>query len=74
MKKDKIVNSGFHKLWKEINYEKLLIIGAVFIFVLIIISLKNRQINNLNSQMKKHIKLVDENVLTSSTDLDGNIT
>ena len=24
--------------------------------------------------MKKYIKIVDENVLTSSTDLDGNIT
>ncbi|MDN5128358.1 transporter substrate-binding domain-containing protein [Aliarcobacter butzleri] len=74
-KKDKIVNNWISINYeKEINYEKLLIIGAVFIFVLIIISLKNRQINNLNSQMKKYIKLVDENVLTSSTDLDGNIT
>ena len=59
---------------KNINYEKVLIVGAVFLVIIFIISLKNRQINNLNAQMKKYIKIVDENVLTSSTDLDGNIT
>ena len=59
---------------KMVNYEKVLIAGMVFLLIIFIISLKNRQINNINSQMKKYIKIVDENVLTSSTDLDGNIT
>ena len=57
-----------------VDYEKVLIAGMVFLLIIFIISLKNRQINNINSQMKKYIKIVDENVLTSSTDLDGNIT
>ena len=59
---------------KMVDYEKVLIAGMVFLLIIFIISLKNRQINNINSQMKKYIKIVDENVLTSSTDLDGNIT
>ena len=59
---------------KMVDYEKVLIAGMVFLLIIFIIFLKNRQINNINSQMKKYIKIVDENVLTSSTDLDGNIT
>ena len=59
---------------KMVDYEKVLIAGMVFLLIIFIISLKNRQINNINSQMKKYIKIVDENVLTSSTDLYGNIT
>jgi diguanylate cyclase (GGDEF)-like protein/PAS domain S-box-containing protein len=59
---------------KMVDYEKVLIAGMVFLLIIFIIFLKNREINNINSQMKKYIKIVDENVLTSSTDLDGNIT
>ena len=73
--KDKMINNWTSINYeKNINYEKVLIVGAVFLVIIFIISLKNRQINNLNAQMKKYIKIVDENVLTSSTDLDGNIT
>ncbi|GGD50204.1 hypothetical protein GCM10012288_25190 [Malaciobacter pacificus] len=73
--KEKMLNNWISINYeKEINYEKVLIIGSVFILVLIIISFKNRQINNLNTQMKKYIDIVDKNILTSSTDLDGNIT
>jgi PAS domain S-box-containing protein len=73
--KEKMLNNWISINYeKEINYEKVLIIGSVFILVLIIVSFKNRQINNLNTQMKKYIDIVDKNILTSSTDLDGNIT
>ena len=65
---------NMNEIKKIVNYEKVLIAGMVFLLIIFIISLKNRQINNINSQMKKYIKIVDENVLTSSTDLDGNIT
>lgn len=73
--KDKMINNWTSINYeKNVNYEKILMVGAVFLVIIFIISLKNRQINNLNTQMKKYIKIVDENVLTSSTDLDGNIT
>lgn len=73
--KDKMINKWTSINYeKNINYEKILIVGAVFLVIIFIISLKNRQINNLNSQMKEYIKIVDKNILTSSTDLDGNIT
>ena len=73
--KDSINNNWISVNYEKIvNYEKVLIAGMVFLLIIFIISLKNRQINNINSQMKKYIKIVDENVLTSSTDLDGNIT
>ncbi|HRL08494.1 MAG TPA: transporter substrate-binding domain-containing protein [Aliarcobacter sp.] len=73
--KDRINNNWISVNYeKMVDYEKVLIAGMVFLLIIFIISLKNRQINNINSQMKKYIKIVDENVLTSSTDLDGNIT
>ncbi|MDN5071184.1 transporter substrate-binding domain-containing protein [Aliarcobacter butzleri] len=73
--KNKIINNWTSINYeKNINYEKILIVGIILLVIIFIISLKNRQINNLNNQMKKYIKIVDENVLTSSTDLDGNIT
>uniref|UniRef100_UPI0040471F36 ABC transporter substrate-binding protein n=3 Tax=Aliarcobacter sp. TaxID=2321116 RepID=UPI0040471F36 len=73
--KDKILNKWtFINYEKSVDYEKILIVGAVFLLIIFIILLKNRQINTINKQMKKYIKIVDENVLTSSTDLDGNIT
>ena len=73
--KDSINNNWISVNYEKIvNYQKVLIAGMVFLLIIFIISLKNRQINNINSQMKKYIKIVDENVLTSSTDLDGNIT
>ena len=73
--KDSINNNWISVNYEKIvNYEKVLIAGMVFLLIIFIIFLKNRQINNINSQMKKYIKIVDENVLTSSTDLYGNIT
>ncbi|WP_323665149.1 ABC transporter substrate-binding protein [Aliarcobacter butzleri] len=73
--KNKIINNWTSINYeKNINYEKILIVGIILLVIIFIISLKNRQISNLNIQMKKYIKIVDENVLTSSTDLDGNIT
>lgn len=73
--KNKIINNWTSINYeKNVNYEKVLMVGTVFLVIIFIISLKNRQINNLNTQMKKYIKIVNENVLTSSTDLDGNIT
>ena len=73
--KDSINNNWISVNYEKIvNYEKVLIAGMVFLLIIFIIFLKNREINNINSQMKKYIKIVDENVLTSSTDLDGNIT
>ena len=58
---------------KSVDYQKVIFLSAIFIFIILIIYLKNRQINKINSQMKKYIKIVDENVLTSSTDIKGNI-
>ena len=73
--KDKIINNWISVNYeKNVDYEKVLIAGLVFLLIIFIVSFKNRQINSINSQMKKYIKIVDENVLTSSTDLDGNIT
>ena len=58
---------------KSVDYQKVIFLSAIFIFIILIIYLKNRQINKINSQMKKYIKIVDENVLTSSTDIKGTI-
>ncbi|RXK07242.1 diguanylate cyclase [Halarcobacter bivalviorum] len=74
-KKEKLFNK-----WNSVTYEehlnlgKILIIAGIFIFIILLITYKNRQINKLNEDMKKYIKIVDEHVLTSSTDLEGNIT
>lgn len=58
---------------KSVDYQKIIFVSLFFIFIIVIIYLKNRQINKINSQMKKYIKIVDENVLTSSTDKKGRI-
>ena len=58
---------------KSVDYQKVFFVSLFFIFIIFIIYLKNRQINKINNQMKKYIKIVDENVLTSSTDVKGRI-
>ncbi|MEZ4694713.1 MAG: diguanylate cyclase, partial [Aliarcobacter sp.] len=58
---------------KSVDYQKIIFLSGIFIFIILIIYLKNRQINKINRQMKKYIKIVDENVLTSSTDIKGKI-
>ncbi len=73
--------------WIPINYENKLdyrLVWQVAIVLLIILGVilyKNRTIkkmNNklesLNMEMSNFIEIIDNNILTSSTDLDGNIT
>ncbi len=61
------------KLYENINYTKLVWISIVFLIIILIIVYKNKSINKLNIKMQKFINLVDENVITSSTDIKGNI-
>lgn len=73
--KDLIFNKWINiKYEKDIDIKKLLLIFLVFSIIVLIITYKNRQIKDINKEMKRYIKIVDEHILTSTTDLDGNIT
>ncbi len=62
------------KYQESIDYTKFLWMLFGFFVVLSIVIYKNRSINELNQQMTKYINIVDENILTSTTDLSGKIT
>lgn len=66
--------------WNTVKYErsidskKLLLAASIIFLIILIVIYKNRQIKEINNKMKRYIKIVDEHVLTSTTDLEGNIT
>lgn len=70
----KIENSwSYVKYQEEVDYSTVILVAVFFIFIILIVLYKNQSIRKINQKMEEYIKIVDENVLTSSTDLDGNI-
>lgn len=70
----KIENSwSFVKYQEEVDYSTVILVGIFFISVILIVLYKNQSIRKINQKMEEYIHIVDENVLTSSTDLHGNI-
>ena len=59
---------------ESIDLKKILFIVSFFLVIIVIVIYKNRQINKLNINMKKYIRIIDEHVLTSSTNAKGTIT
>jgi diguanylate cyclase (GGDEF)-like protein/PAS domain S-box-containing protein len=59
------------KYEENINLKPLLYVISVFSIILIIIIIKNRAINKLNNKLSEYIDMVDENVLTSTTNNKG---
>lgn len=62
------------KYQESIDYTKLIWIAIVLLIIISIVIYKNRTIYKINKKMESFIDIVDENVLTSSTDLHGKIT
>ncbi|MDA7746892.1 diguanylate cyclase [Psychromonas sp.] len=62
------------KYEEQVNYTNVMILAGFLVCIILIILFKNRSINKINEQLESYIKIVDENVLTSSTDLNGKIT
>jgi diguanylate cyclase (GGDEF)-like protein/PAS domain S-box-containing protein len=62
------------KYEEQVNYTNVIILGLFLLTVIAIVLYKNRSINKINSVLEDYIKIVDENVLTSSTDITGKIT
>jgi len=62
------------KYEEQVNYTNVIILGLFLLAVISVILYKNRSINKINSVLEDYIKIVDENVLISSTDLTGKIT
>ncbi len=70
----KILNKWLAIKYEEsIDYKSILYIILIFSTILFIIISKNRAINKINEKLSNYIDVVDENILTSETDLDGNI-
>ncbi len=61
------------KYQESIDYKKIIIVSGVLLLIILIILYKNRTINNINKKMKKYINIIDKNVLTTTTDTEGNI-
>ncbi len=49
-------------------------IFAVVAIIIILLIYRNRVIEKYNEEIQKHLHVIDSNFLTSSTDLEGNIT
>lgn len=62
------------KYERSIDFKKIMIAVSIVVLIFFIILYKNRQIRAINDKMKIYIRIVDEHVLTSTTDLKGNIT
>ncbi|PLY09780.1 MAG: diguanylate cyclase [Arcobacter sp.] len=72
---DRILNKWISvKYQEEIDYKKILSLSIIFLLILLIVMYKNNAIKKINKKMKKYIALVDENIISSSTDIHGNIT
>lgn len=66
-------NWSFVKYQEEVDYSTVILVVIFFIFIILLVLYKNQSIRKINQKMEEYIKIVDENVLTSSTDLRGNI-
>lgn len=62
------------KYEESIDYTKVLFFALFLFIVIAIILYKNRSIQGINETLARYINIVDQNILTSSTDLEGNIT
>lgn len=70
----KIENNWSYVTYQEVvDYSTILLLAGFFIIIILLILYKNQSIRKINQKMEEYIKIVDENVLTSSTDLKGNI-
>lgn len=58
----------------HVNYTNVIILTLFLISIILVVLYKNSSIRHINEKLASYIKIVDENVLTSSTDLAGNIT
>jgi len=61
------------KYQEKINYTKFIWIVIILIFIISIVVYKNRAISRINKKMESYIEIIDDHVLTSSTDLRGKI-
>ena len=62
------------KYEESIDYKSILYIIIIFLIIIFIIVTKNRAINKINETLSKYVQVIDEHVLTSTTDTKGNIT
>lgn len=69
------------KYEEQMNYKLIFYIVSVFLVIILTVIIKNRAINKVNLEVKQinnrlseYIEVVDENVLTSTTDKRGVIT
>jgi len=62
------------KYEEQVDYTNVMILSLFLVSIILVVLYKNRSIRNINQQLESYIQIVDENVLISSTDLDGNIT
>lgn len=62
------------KYQESIDYTKFIWIVIALTIIISIVIYKNNTITKINKKMESYIDIVDENVLTSSTDLQGKIT
>lgn len=62
------------KYEEQIDYTNVIILSVFLVSIIVVVLYKNRSINNINDELESYIKIVDENVLISSTDLNGTIT
>ncbi|WP_419765176.1 MAG: ABC transporter substrate-binding protein [Arcobacter sp.] len=73
-KNKEILNKWLSIKYEEsIDYKTIFYVIGVFSIILLIIIIKNQAIGKLNDKLSKYLHVVDENVLTSSTDIKGNI-
>ncbi|ADG93857.1 diguanylate cyclase with PAS/PAC sensor [Arcobacter nitrofigilis DSM 7299] len=71
-KNKEILNKWLSIKYEEnINFKPLFYVILIFSIILFIIIIKNRAINKLNNKLSEYLNMVDENVLTSSTDKKG---
>lgn len=62
------------KYEEQVDYTYVIIFSLFLMSIILIVLYKNRSINQINSSLQSYMKIVNENVLTSSTDIDGKIT
>jgi len=58
---------------KSVNYTMIFYVISIFIIIFFFIITKNRAINTINKELSDYIRVIDEHVLTSTTDSKGNI-
>ncbi len=62
------------KYEKGFDYSLFWQIFALLTALVILLLFRNNAIHNYNRKIKKYIKIIENNVLVSTTDIDGNIT